>query len=122
MVVANRNSLVLNRSNVVRDVVVGAMGSGRNTVIDQTAASPFSSRLASQQYPQSEAQQASCSAAAWRTGFMPERCMPLSRMGLQRLHDLRVLGLHNGHRKPVKPDGLKPAGGALAASRRRAES
>jgi hypothetical protein len=123
MAVTNRNSLVLNGVNVVRDVVMGTMGTGRNTVIDQTAASPSSSRLQSQQVPQSEAREASCLPDAWRIDrFMADRRVPADAMALQRLHHSRLLALQGQARKLVKPAGYPPAGGAPAALRHRAES
>jgi hypothetical protein len=54
MAMINRNSLVLPGVNVVRDVVAGTMGFGRNLASYQMPAMPFSVRHPSQGYSQAE--------------------------------------------------------------------
>jgi hypothetical protein len=52
MAMINRNTLVLNRVSVVRDVVTGTMVNGVNPAKSQAPVTPFSMRPPSQRYPQ----------------------------------------------------------------------
>ena len=59
MAVINRNSLVLDRVNVVRDVLAGTMGFGLNQAMAQPPASLHQTRHSSHSYPRTESESGS---------------------------------------------------------------